>query len=389
MSHLQTLLDACPHVPDFSWKWSQLMKTPIGVLLHRMEEIPQNPVWHREGNVGPHVKMVCEALAAAPAFRMLPVRSQQVLSVAALLHDVGKIPNTKFEEGKWVSPNHSRTGARMARELLWKEFDLCGTQEKQVFRETICRFIRYHMLPGHILDQTDPEKRLLCVAADGTLCRDFSIERLCMLAQADTLGRLAPDTDDLLEKIALCYQESQRLECLFGPGRFADDYTQRAYFKGRNVWRTQNLFNDTWGEVVLLCGLPGTGKDTWIRANKPGLPMVSLDKLRRKLGISPAEKQGYVAQAAKEQAKTYLRARQPFVWNATDLTETTRGSLIALFEDYGAAVRIVYLETDWQENLRRNAERDDVVPEHAIENMLGKLVPPQRWEAQYVDWYCV
>ena len=44
---------------------------------------------------------------------------------------------------------------------------------------------------------------------------------------------------------------------------------------------------------------------------------------------------------------------------------------------------------DWQENLRRNAERGEAVPEHAIENMLGKLVQPQRWEAQAVDWRCV
>ena len=66
-----------------------------------------------------------------------------------------------------------------------------------------------------------------------------------------------------------------------------------------------------------------------------------------------------------------------------------RSKLISLFEDYGAAVRIVYLETGWEENLRRNADRADAVPEYVVEDMLGKLVPPQRWEAQHVEWHCV
>ena len=177
----------------------------------------------------------------------------------------------------------------MGQELLWKAFDLCGTQERQAFREAVCRFIRYHMLPRYILHQTDPEKRLLRVAADGVLCRDFSIERLCMLVQTDMLGRVALNTDKPLEKIALCHQAAQRMGCLLSPGAFADDYTQRAYFKDRNVWRTQSLFNDTWGEVVLLCELPGTGKDTWIRTNKSRLPAVSLDNLRREMGVSPVD----------------------------------------------------------------------------------------------------
>ena len=47
------------------------------------------------------------------------------------------------------------------------------------------------------------------------------------------------------------------------------------------------------------------------------------------------------------------------------------------------------LETGWEENLRRNAARADAVPERAVEAMLGKLVPPQRWEARGVDWVCV
>lgn len=389
MQTLEALLKACPHAPDFIWDWPGLMNTPIGALLHQMEKIRQNPVWHGEGDVGRHTKMVCEALAADPAFRLLPERSRQELSVAALLHDIGKIPNTKLEDGQWIAPHHSTTGARMARELLWKEFDLCGTAEKQSFRETVCLLIRNHMLPGHILDQTDPENRLLRIAADKELCHDFSIEQLCILAFADARGRIAPDVEALQGKVALCRQEAEAVGSLNGPVTFADAYTKRAYFQGRKVWRGQSLYDDTWGEVVLLSGLPGTGKDTWIGEHACHLPVVSLDELRKMMRVSPADGQGQVVQAAKEQARKYLRDQQSFIWNATNLTEAVRSKLIELFEAYGAAVRIVYLETGWDENLRRNAGRADAVPERAVEEMLGKLVPPQRWEAQHVEWHCV
>lgn len=163
--------------------------------------------------------------------------------MAALLHDVGKIPTTKPEDGQWVAPNHSAVGTRMARELLWKEFDLCGTPEKQSFRETVCLLIRNHMLPCHILDQNDLERRLLRMAADKALCQDFSIAQLCVLAQADVRGRIAPDTEELSEKVALCRQEAESAGCLHEPGTFTDAYTQRAYFQGRKVWREQSLYN--------------------------------------------------------------------------------------------------------------------------------------------------
>lgn len=64
----KNLLNACPHAPDYVWDWSGLMFTPVGALLSRMKDIPQNPIWHGEGDVYRHTRLVCEALAADPAF---------------------------------------------------------------------------------------------------------------------------------------------------------------------------------------------------------------------------------------------------------------------------------------------------------------------------------
>ena len=45
-----------------------------------------------------------------------------------------------------------------------------------------------------------------------------------------------------------------------------------------------------------------------------------------------------------------------------------------LFESYKARVFIDYLETTPEEQKRRNHNRDNVVPEETINDMIGKLV---------------
>lgn len=136
----------------------------------------------------------------------------------------------------------------------------------------------------------------------------------------------------------------------------------------------------------MLSGIPGTGKDTWIRENAPELPMISLDEIRKEFAVGPTDPQGSVVQTAHERAKEYLRKKQPFVWNATSLTKETRQTQVSLFERYGARVRIVYLEADWNTRQERNRGRLDAVSEIAVERMLEKTVPPTPVEAQTVEW---
>ena len=135
-----------------------------------------------------------------------------------------------------------------------------------------------------------------------------------------------------------------------------------------------------------MSGLPGTGKDTLISSRYPDLPVVSLDDIRRRLGVSPTEKQGRVVAAAHEEAKGYLRKRRPFVWNATSIMNVLRDKQISLFEEYGASVKTLFIETSWEEELRRNASRGAAVPESVIERMLSRLEIPERGESESVVW---
>ena len=354
-----------------------------------MASTPQNPVFHAEGDVLTHTKLVCRELQEMDAFQSLPGRQRTEVFLAALFHDIGKVRTTRGEDGSWVSPHHASTGSRIMREMLWRDFGLCGTPEAMAFRETVCALVRYHMLPVHLLDQEEPERKARQVAALGELMPDFSWELLCLLAAADVKGRMADDIEARLEQVHLARLLAEESGCLNAPYPFSGSYTKRAYLSGRKVQPDQPLYDDTWGEVLLLSGLPGTGKDTWIRQNVQELPMISLDDIRRELGAAASGEQAKVIHTAQERARMLLRSKQSFVWNATNITPEIRAEQVGLFERYGARVRIIYLETPWETELARNEGRCEKVPQAAIENLLAKTVPPMPDEAQTVEWYCV
>lgn len=354
-----------------------------------MASTPQNPVFHAEGDVLTHTKLVCRELQEIDAFQSLPGRQRTEVFLAALLHDIGKVRTTRWEDGAWVSPHHASTGSRIVREMLWRDFGLCGTPEAMAFRETVCALVRYHMLPVHLLNQEEPERKARQVAALGELMPDFSWELLCLLAAADVKGRMADDIEAGLEQVHLARLLAEESGCLNAPYPFYGSYTKRAYLSGRKIQPDQPLYDDTWGEVLLLSGLPGTGKDTWIRQNAPELPMISLDDIRQELGASASGEQAKVIHTAQERARMLLRSKQSFVWNATNITPEIRAEQVGLFERYGARVRVIYLETPWETELARNEGRREKVPRSAIENLLAKTVPPMPDEAQTVEWYCV
>ena len=372
---------------------SEKFATAAEEILRRYEEdlrqTPQSPVNHAEGDVLVHTRMVCDALKRLPEYKELNQRRQHIVYVAALLHDIGKIHTTKYIDGDWHTPHHAPTGSNMARELLWREYGLCGSKELMEIREAICLLVRYHSYPPVAIERENPQLRLHRMAANGLLVPDFSIRLLCMLCKADMLGRRCDDQQEVLDRITLCEELAKEESCYDGCYLFPSSYTQRAFLAGRDVWKDQELYDDCWGEVVLMSGLPGTGKDTWIKHNMPDLPMISLDDIRRANRIPPTAAQGKVANIAREQAKEYLRQHQSFVWNATNITAQMRESLISLFETYHANVRIVYLETDWQTLLERNRSREDAVPQSVIEDMLGKMTLPETCEARNVEWWSV
>ena len=238
-----------------------------------------------------------------------------------------------------------------------------------------------HGLPLWALERDDGQHRVLS-ASMAVRC-----DLLALLAEADVRGRRCDGRQDLLERVELFRELCREHHCLHQAPAFPSDHTRFLYFRSRGERSpVVEAFDDTWGTVVLMVGLPGAGKDHWIQQNLPGWPMVSLDAIRVELGIPHhRKKQGRVVQEARQRARELLRAHRPFVWNATNLARDLRARIIDLLSSYGARVRIVHVDPGLEVLLRQNRQRDDAVPEEVIFKMMDRLRVPDLTEAHEVD----
>lgn len=371
----------CPTPPHWQLDWPGIeqqfhwIRTMLGV--------EQDPFYHAEGDVLIHTQMVAEALVRLDAWKMLPQQERMQVFAAALLHDVAKPLCTRIEEdGHIHSRGHARKGEHLARRLLWSGDELPQPLPFAI-REQIARMVRVHGLPLQFLDKPQPERAVIAASMS------VRLDSVALLAEADVRGRICSDQPDLLERIELFREFCTELGCYDRPRTFASPHSRFVYFRSEHAYPDYAAYDDTTFEVVLMAGLPGVGKDAWIAQNLSDWPVISLDEIRKRLQISPEEKQGQVIQAAKEQARAYMRRQQPFVWNATNVTRILREQLVDFFVSYGARVRIVYLDAPLAVLLHRNKNRSASVPEAVINKLLDKLDVPDLTEAHAVLWESV
>lgn len=335
---------------------------------------PQDPAYHAEGDVLIHTRMVAEALADLPAWRGLPSPERAALFLAALLHDIGKPATTETSpDGRISSPGHARLGAKMARGLLWGDEGL-GAPLAFAERELVVALVRLHGLPLWFLERSDIARAVIPASLR------VRLDLVALLAEADVRGRICADGAELLGRVELFRDWCAEHGCLERPYPFPSDHSRVRYCRELQADPAYLAYDDTWGEVTLLSGLPGAGKDTWLREQGSDLPVISLDAIRGELDIAPTDDQGAVASAAWARARELLRRRQPFAWNATNLTRRLRDPLVKLFLGYGARVRIVYREAPLAQVLQRNRQRRSPVPEAVIRRMAARAELPDLTE---------
>ncbi|MNQ95026.1 hypothetical protein D3C85_1105660 [compost metagenome] len=322
--------------------------------------------------------MVVDALLALPQYQAAPRADQEVVFLAALLHDIAKHSTTVVDPvtGAIGQPGHSRKGAIDARIALWDAGVPFGV------REAVCRLIAVHQVPFFALEGSRHGKPPEFIVRE--LSWQLSIPLLAMLAEADMRGRICQDAARVLDNIALFCELARDEGCFGQPRAFADAHTAVSYFRGADVHPDYALFQEPGSRVVVMSGLPASGKNTWVAANHPGMPVVSFDDAREELGLRHGKNEGMVAHLAIDRAKALLRSKAPFVWNATNLSELMRKKTLDLLYAYQAEVELVYLEKPRAELLRRNSGRDTSLSNKTLTGMLHRWDLPLPTEAHRV-----
>ncbi len=147
--------------------------------LEALQGCPQDPTWHPEGDVWVHTLMVVDAAALLVRKHMLDSQEAQLVMLGALCHDLGKPATTVREAERIRSKGHDVAGAKPTRQFL-QRLAITGRRS-----DAIVALVREHLRPMQLYLDRDQ-------VSDGAirrLARRVSIQRLCLVAEADFLGR--------------------------------------------------------------------------------------------------------------------------------------------------------------------------------------------------------
>lgn len=132
--------------------------------------------------------------------------------------------------------------------------------------------------------------------------------------------------------------------------------------------------------ALITIGLPAAGKSTFAQSLE-GFVELNLDACRAAVSGDAANQDATLAALAlrDEQLAAAVAAKAPVVVSDTNLVPAHRQELAARLQAAGYLVRFIVIETPYAVCLARNAARERVVPEAAMERMAASLAehPPE------------
>ena len=129
--------------------------------------------------------------------------------------------------------------------------------------------------------------------------------------------------------------------------------------------------------VVVLIGLPGSGKSTW--AARYGAAAISSDEIRRWLADDPTIQTIHrrVFATVRYLLRHRIELGRPYTFiDSTNLTRKERRPYVKIAELYDCDVEAVFFDVPVEVCKERNIARSRVVPAEAIEEMARRLTRP-------------
>jgi putative nucleotidyltransferase with HDIG domain len=376
--------------------------------LYSLEETPQDSEWHGEGDVAAHTTLVLlelDALFKGEAAH-LTADEREIITLAALLHDIGKVKTTREEGGRIISPHHTGTGCN------YLAYRLPETGLPYPLIREVMALVRYHHHPRRLVIDDAPPR------AYWRLARQVNLEWVYWLERADGQGRTALDKTSMDESLELFRLLAEEAGVWQNPDPYAEwrtvidtelatypphtrafvlehaieDFESGKIFTPEEAIAISHQYRNNYGEVVLTVAPSGAGKSTWIAEHLPDHEVISLDEMRGYMTGKRTDqsRNSAVVQRAREELKKLLRQKQRVVWDATSLRRVHRDRLLQIGREYSAKTKVVVFHLPASLAQQRNSEREHPIPDDIMQAQINGIEWVEVTEAHevvYVDEY--
>lgn len=135
--------------------------------------------------------------------------------------------------------------------------------------------------------------------------------------------------------------------------------------------------------LIIMCGLPASGKSSYAKAVKNSI-IISTDDIREEInGNANIQDNGnLVFETAFNRIKENLiqNKYKNVVFDATNINYKKRTDIVNRFKKYADKIICYFVYADYEECLERNSKRERKVPEEVIKRMYYNFYVPQFFE---------
>jgi len=132
--------------------------------------------------------------------------------------------------------------------------------------------------------------------------------------------------------------------------------------------------------LTIMCGLPRSGKSTWINRKMKNAVVISPDKVRSEIFGHQyfANSEDFIWGVTKAMARLILAQGKHVLIDATHITFSSRRTWIRIAEQYDAGFQIVWVKTSMAKCIERNEKSAEgqKLPDGVIERMAANFEDP-------------